>query len=140
MPFQEKSAWIMSFALLVGGLFYFGVVAAMSSELGHLAPPNLPVVAVYSVILAIIASVGHIAIAILTPKEATARLDERERTVAGRAGDRSGVVFGAGVVLSMGLYLVTYDGNLFFYCVFASLMISQLASYIIQIVLHRTSV
>lgn len=68
MPFQEKSAWIMSLALLLGGIFYFRVVVAMSSEIGEL------------------------------------------------------------------------DGNLFFYSVFASLMISQLVEYGMQIFLYRTTV
>ncbi len=46
MPFQEKSAWVMSLALLMGSVFYFVVVAAMSSAVSQLAPPILPIVAV----------------------------------------------------------------------------------------------
>lgn len=30
MPFQEKSAWVMSLSLVLGAVFYFGVVTAMS--------------------------------------------------------------------------------------------------------------
>jgi len=140
VAFQEKSAWIMSLALLVGGVFYFGVVAAMSSAIGKLAPPILPIVAVYTGILVLIAIVGHIVAAVCAPRDASAPLDERDRTVTSRAGHRSGYVFGIGAILSLGFYLFTYDGNLLFYGVFASLMISQLVEYGMQIHLYRTTV
>jgi hypothetical protein len=140
MAFQEKSAWVMAIALLVGGIVYFWVVAAMSAGIGRLAPPILPLVAVYSALLAVVAAVGHIVIAVLAPKEATSRLDERERALVTRASHRAGLVFGTGVVLSLGLYLVVYDAHLFFYCVFASLMLGQLADYALQILSFRTSV
>jgi len=139
MAFHEKSAWIMSFALLLGGVFYFGVVARISSEIGQLAPPRLPLVAVYTAILVAVAIAGHIVIAVMTPRDASASLDERERQLAVRAGHISGLVFGAGVIMSLGLYLLSYNGNLFFYSVFGSLMISQLVEYGLQIVLYRTN-
>ena len=78
MPFQEKSAWVMSAALLIGGALYFGVVGAMSAAAGVLVRPLLPMIAVYTVLLVVLAIVGHIAIAVLSPKEANAPLDERE--------------------------------------------------------------
>lgn len=139
MAFQEKSAWIMALALLVTGIFYFGVVASMSSAMGGLAPPNVPVLAVYTVLLAVLAIIGHIVIAIFAPKEANAPADERERRIFERAGHWSGYIFGCGVILSLGLYLVFYEGNLLFYGVFGSLMLSQLVEYLIQIVLYRSA-
>ena len=42
MPFREKSAWIMSIALLVGGFLYFRVVLSPWAESGQLAPPTIP--------------------------------------------------------------------------------------------------
>ena len=136
MAFHERSAWIMSFALVLGGIFYFGVVARISSEIGQLVPPMLPLVAVYTSILVAVAIAGHIVIALMA---ASASLDERERQLAVRAGHHSGLVFGAGVIMSLGLYLFSYNGNLLF-CVFGSLMISQLVEYGLQIVLYRTTV
>jgi hypothetical protein len=139
MAFQEKSAWIMALTLLVTGIFYFGVVAVMSSAAGGLAPPNIPVVAVYTLFLVILAILGHIMIALLAPKDANAPTDERERRIFERASHGSGYVFGAGVIVSLGLYLVRYDGNLLFYGVFASLMLGQLSEYLAQIVLYRST-
>jgi hypothetical protein len=140
MAFQEKSAWVMVVALLLGGVFYFGVVASMSAGIGELAPPILPLVAVYTAILVAIAIAGHIVAAISAPREANGPLDERDRAITVRAGQRAGVVFGLGVISSLGLYLVTGDGRLLFYSVFASLMLGQLAEYVLQLVHYRTGV
>jgi hypothetical protein len=140
MPFREKSAWLMSFALFAGGSFYFRAVAEASAALGDLAPPNLPTLVKYAVILIVIAVVGHIIIAVLAPDEANETTDERERRAADRAGHASGYVLGIGVLLALGLYLFTHDGNAMFYLLFASLMLSQLVEYGIQILLLRTKI
>ena len=108
--------------------------------MGELVSPLLPTIAVYTIILVILAIVGHIVISALSPKEANAPLDERERRIFDRAGNVSGYVFGAGVVVSLGLYLLSYSGDVLFYLVFASLMIGQLAEYLMRIVLYRTAV
>ena len=100
----------------------------------------LPLVAIYTAILIAGAIAGHIVIALMARKEASALLDERERQLVVRAGHHSSLVFGAGAILSLGLYLFSYNGHLLFYCVFGSLMISQLAEYGLQIVLHRTTI
>jgi hypothetical protein len=139
MAFQEKSAWIMSVALVLGGFYYFGVVAEMSSGITDLAPPVVPVLVTYTVLLIVVAIVGHIAIAVFSPKEGDAPLDERERQIFNRAGNISGYVLGAGVISTLGHYLIFYDGHALFYGIFASLMLSQLADYVIRIVLYRTA-
>lgn len=140
MPFREKSAWIMFVALLLGGAFYVAVVLAMSSQQDGLAPPLVPVVAIYTIILVAVAAAGHIVAAIAAPKEANAPLDERDSKISHRAGHLSGYVASAGAILALGLYLFAYDGNLLFYAVFASVMVSQLAEYAIQIFLYRSAV
>ena len=138
MAFQEKSAWIMTLALLIGGLFYFGLVVLISNGMEQLAPPLLPLIVIYTIILVALAIVGHVLIAIMTPKEANAPLDERERQIQYRAGHWSGYVIGFGVIVSLGSYLFTRNGDLLFYAVFASLMLSALTEYVSQIVLYRT--
>ena len=137
MSFREKSAWIMSVALLLGGWFYLSVVSQMSAALGHLAPPNVPIVVKYSLLLVALAVIGHIVAAAVSPRDATAPVDERERLILDRAGNLSGNLLGVAVLVSLGHYLYWQDGNLLFYCVFASLLISQLAEYALQIMLYR---
>lgn len=97
-------------------------------------------VAVFTVVLIIVAILGHIAIAALSPKDANKPLDERERKIFHWAGHVSGNVFGLGVVSSLGLYLLFHSGDLLFYGVFSSLIIGQLAEYGTRIFLYRTSV
>lgn len=138
MPFQEKSAWIMSFALLVSGLIYASTVLFISNEIGHSAPPLIPIVVVFTVLLASMATAGHIVIAVLSPKDANAPVDEREQKIFDKAGKLSGYVFGFGVIFSLGLYLFVNDGNLLFYSVFGSLILGQLAEYFLQIALYRS--
>ena len=86
------------------------------------------------------AVVGHIAIAVLAPTEANASPDERERQIFNRAGHYSSYFLAVGVVLALGYYLVSRNGDLLFYGVFASLMLGQVMEYLIQIFLYRTSV
>lgn len=140
MPFHEKSAWIMSLTLIFGGVGYFVTVVLLSSDIERLVPPTLPVVAIYTVFLALIAIVGHALVAIVTPKDAEAPRDERERRIVDRAGHLSGYVFSSGVLISLAFYLLSYDGNLLFYAVFGSLMIGQMTEYFVQIFLYRTAI
>ena len=139
MPFREKSAWIMSVALLALGLAYFYAVAAIWSASGQLAAPMLPLVIAYTVALILLAVIGHIVIAVLAPKEANAAADERERRIFERAGHFSSYVLGAAIVMSLGFYLLSRDGDLLFYTVFASLMLGQFMEYALQIVFYRTT-
>ncbi len=140
MSFNEKSAWVMSLALIVGGLGYFGMVAAASARTGALAPPTLPAVIVYSAVLVVVAIIGHALVAMLSPAEADDRPDERERRIIERSGHLSSYVLGAGVIVALALYLFSSDGNQLFYAVFASLMLAQVAEYVLQIYFYKTSV
>ncbi len=137
MAFREKSAWLMAFSLVIGGLFYYNAVPGLSYELGQLAPPLIGLVVVYTVVLVLIAVAGHILLALLTPTDASRSLDEREKTIMRRSSDISGYVLGFGVITSLGAYLVGYPGDVLFYSVFASLMIAQLVEYLCQIALYR---
>ena len=140
MSFHEKSAWVMALALLFGGVFYFAVVASTSSGLGQLAAPGLPLIVVLTIALTILSIVGQVIIAVVAPRDANTKPDEREWKIFHRAGYLAWYASVVGTILSLGLYLLTQDGNLLFYCVFASLVISQLLEYGVQIALYRTGV
>jgi uncharacterized membrane protein (DUF485 family) len=130
----------MSLALLLGGAFYFGTVITISVDQGQLAQPLLPAVIVYTVVLVVLSIIGHITIAIFAPKEANAPLDERDRRIFDRAGRVSGTVVVVGVVLSLTIYLLSYGGDVFFYSIFAGLMIGQLMEYAVRIFLYRAAI
>ena len=112
MTFNEKSAWIMLTALLVSGLSYAGAVANLSADLGQLAPPSVPLLIKFTVLLIVISIVGHALIATLRPGESDDRLDEREQGVHDRAGNWSGIVLGVGVISALIGYLMLGQGDL----------------------------
>ena len=137
MAFQEKTAWIMSIALLLGGVFYGAIVVSGSQALGAAMPPLIPIVAIYVGMLVVIAIVGHVIAALTSLKTANDPMDERERTITARATSFADSVMGIGVLLSLGLYLLNYDGNQLFHLVFGTLMVSQFLQYAVQIILFR---
>ncbi|MEM1080027.1 MAG: hypothetical protein AAGH65_00445 [Pseudomonadota bacterium] len=137
MAFQEKGAWVMLIGLIIGGANYFTWVGLLSREIGQLAPPILPMLVVFIVFLVVLAVIGFTIIALASPNEANAPADERDRRITERAGHWSGFVIGFGVIVSLGLYLFTYSGNLLFYGVFASLLLSSIVEYGSKVVQYR---
>lgn len=140
MPFREKSAWIMSAALISGGIFYFRAVLSAWSGSGQLVSPGLPLILTYTGILVVIAIVGHIVAVAFAPNDADAPVDEREKKIFIRAGHYSSYVIAAGIVVSLGLYVFSNSGDLLFYTVFASLLMGQIVEYLFQILYYRTAV
>ncbi|RIJ21355.1 hypothetical protein D1224_13645 [Henriciella barbarensis] len=140
MSFHEKSAWVMGLIMIAGMVFYFRTVAAMSEGLEQLAPPVLPLVIVYIVVIVILSVLGHILIAISKPSEADDMMDERDKLVAARAGNIAGLVLGVGLISALGGYLFNYDGNQLFHAAFGALMVSQIAEYAARIVYYRAGV
>jgi divalent metal cation (Fe/Co/Zn/Cd) transporter len=140
MPFREKSAWIMSIALLLGAFFYYRSVFSAWSDSGQLASPAIPQIVAYTGILIAIAIIGHVVTAALAPKDSNVSVDERERQIFNRAGHYSSYVFVAGIVISLGIYVVSGSGDLLFYTVFASLIAAQIVEYAFQILFYRTSI
>jgi hypothetical protein len=138
MSFREKSAWVMAALMILAGLYYLNLVVGASGQLGAPAPPVGLFIAY--VVLVVIASVAaQVGLAVSAPKEANAPADERERPALQRAGNWSGLVLGAGAVISLLLYLQHGDGNLLFHTVLGSLIVSQIAEYVFQIALLRRS-
>ena len=78
--------------------------------------------------------------ALWSPRSANAPADERERTIAARAGHLSGMVLGAGIIASLGAYLVGFGGHVLFHSVVASLVAGHMSEYLIQIYLFRNAV
>lgn len=140
MSFHEKSAWVMSAALLVTGILYGYAVFSHNQLENALPTPLPPLLITYTVILVLIAILGHIFIAIQSPKEADADADEREQKIIERAGYLSSYVMGTGLVMSLLAYLFHYNGDALFYMAFASLVISQISEYVLQIFFFRTRI
>ncbi|MCX7552268.1 hypothetical protein OS175_00130 [Marinicella sp. S1101] len=140
MSFQEKSAWVMVVGLVVSTVLYAFLVYVMSSAAGQLVPLHIPVLVAFTVVLTLIAVVGHIVIAIFSPKEANARADEREQRIIDKSGYLSSNVLGFGVITSLMVYLFFYNGELLFYGVFGSLIVAQILEYMLQIYYQRRAI
>ena len=140
MSFHEKTAWVMSVLLSLAGAFYaFEVIGRWGAE-GVPPPPSAKLAIVYVVIVVVGAIVSLSAAAAVNADEADAPMDERERIIADRAGNWSGIILGVGILIGAVHYFVAQHGDLFFHTVIAALMVSQIAEYVLQIVLHRAGV
>ncbi|CAM3196810.1 Integral membrane protein [Sphingomonas antarctica] len=136
MSFREKSAWIMGALMVVAGVYYLNIALAASHVAGRTVPP-VAVFVPYTLMVVIVSVIVQTAMAILAPKAATAPADERERPLLDRAGHWSGIVLAAGAVSSLLYYLFREDGVLLFHMIMASLIVSQIAEYALQIILIR---
>lgn len=140
MSFHEKSAWVMGAVLLIAAAWYFRTVASASAALGEVAPPVLPVVVGYIILIIVLSIIAHILVAVTKPSEADDTLDERDRIIARRAGAFSGVLLGLGVLAGLGGYLYNYDGNQLFHTAFGAMMVAQFGEYAAKVWSYRQGV
>lgn len=134
MSFREKSAWVMAAVMTAAGLYYLSMVveafqATGEAPIGGLTP--------YVTLVVVGSILAQTALAVLMPREADAPADERERPLLDRAGNWSGYVLAGCALGGLGNYLVHGDGNLLFHFILGSLIASQIAEYVFQIVLFR---
>ncbi len=136
-PFREKTAWAMAAILIGGAAFYLNLVISASRALGQTAPPLIGFVIAYVVVIVIASVVLMSALAAISPSEANAPADEREKVIGDKAGNWAGYVMVVPALGALWHYAVNMDGNMLFHLVFLSLMLGQVAEYIFQIVLYR---
>ena len=133
MTFRERSAWVMGAMFILIGGFYFKLV------IGDDVPPSFAAIpfVLFTVVLSIAA---QIALAIMSPREASSSADERERLVKNKAGHYSSYVLATGAVVGLGYFMVSQDGMKLFHIVLTSLILGQIAEYGVQICLLRSRV
>jgi hypothetical protein len=141
MSFREKSAWITLITILfVALLFTFELPRPWT-----LAPePSgfmLHVLLLSITTFVAIEIVAHVVVAIRSPRDAKAPLDERERLIALKATSLAAHVY---AVLSLGSVMVTIHlgANEFgiAYCVLISFVIAEAVNYGARIVYYRRGV
>lgn len=137
VPFREKTAWAMSVILSLGAFYYFEDVVSVSRALGHTAPPIIAFVVAYVVFITVTSAIVMSIIGGTAGKEADAPADEREKVIGDKAGNWSGYVLAAPAIGALFHYAMYADGNMLFHLVFLSLMLSQIAEYVFQIILYR---
>ena len=140
MGFQEKMAWAMMLILIVTGVAYYNHVFQASAALGAVAPPMLPIMIGYVVFLVVLSIIAAILIAATRPSEANASLDEREQLIQFKGEAWSGRAMGFLILCALVDFGLNGDGNRLFHLVFATLIISQIAEYGLQIFFYRRGV
>jgi hypothetical protein len=100
MTFNEKSRWIALLANLGGWGWYFAIVARALAAGAPDEPALLALTVPVVIWLTIVTIAAHIVVAVLNPKEARTRMDERERLIAGEAARK------AYALLSVGIFTV----------------------------------
>ena len=136
MPFREKLAWISLIAYgLVYGAYFTLLASAWDDRWGQGLSIGLMVAAVAGLIM--IAATLAIVAALLSPKEANAPADEREKLIALKSESLASYTLSTGVVLLIGALLIGWNGFLVANLLLASMVISELVKAIAQIVAFR---
>lgn len=133
MAFRERSAWVMGCTLILIGGYYLKLV------IGDGVPPSFA--AIPFVLFAVVLSIAaQVVLVIVSPREASSPVDERERLVIDKAAHFSSYVLATGVVVGLGMFMVSQDGMKLFHIVLTSLILGQVAEYCAQIFLFRSRV
>jgi hypothetical protein len=103
MSFRDKSALVSLIALLAASVGYVVMLAAAAREDGLAGVDYRPYMVGFVVVLAIVSIVGQAAIAVASPREAQAKPDERERSIAGRSGSLKAAVLAVAAFVAISL-------------------------------------
>jgi hypothetical protein len=107
---------------------------------------NLLSPVVLAFVLGIVAGFGEAIIALLSPKDANAPADERDRLIAAHAGEVFGQVLAVGLAILLGSYVLgphggtAIGGYALFHGGLVLLMAAQITEYAAQIVRYRRGV
>lgn len=140
MGFREKMAWAMLVIMSGTGSLYFYWVYQQSMALGDWAPPNLTFLIGYVILVIVLAIIAGIVIGISRPSEASPPMDERERMISFSGEVWAGRLMTVLILCALGDFALSGSGNRLFHLAFASLVISQVAEHIMQILFYRRGV
>jgi hypothetical protein len=136
MSFREKSAWVslITYGLVFGG-YFLTLSRAWDESYAQGLSIGLMVGAVVALI--IVAIVLNTAIALFTPKEATAPADERETMIDLKAERIASYTLSIGVLCLIGALLMGWNAYLVANLLLASMVISELVKAVAQIAYFR---
>lgn len=135
MSFREKSAWAMAAVTAGAGAFYLWMLVSHWQATGAVAPVYVVVPFVLAMI--VLSIVAQVILGVLSPKQAEAPSDERERLIGDRSGNLAGWVVSIGAVGGLIRYMTHDSGVELFHIVFQALVLGQVSEYVYQIYLHR---
>ncbi|NVE93858.1 hypothetical protein [Altererythrobacter lutimaris] len=133
MSFRERAAWVMGFTLILTGGYYLKLVIGDGVSPSSAAFPFVIGVTILSI-------AAQVVLAALSPREASSPVDERERLVIQKAANFSSYVLATGVVVALGIFMVSEVGMQLFNLALISLILAKIAEYGAQIFLLRSRV
>jgi hypothetical protein len=139
MSFREKSAWV-TVVLLMGFGFYF--VEVGSHWLNPMRPHEnyFELFILLVIAIVILQTASHIVIAIRSPRDAKAPLDEREHLIALRATRPAFFVLLVGAFLSIGTMHLGASTWMLAHCVLFAIWVAELTRFGTQIYYYRRGV
>ncbi len=140
MSFRDKSALVTIVALLIASVVY--VVSLLTAAAGSPVVDVVyqPYLIGFVIVLVIVSVVGQIAVAVRSPKEATAPRDERERLITWRAGSISAYVLEVGAFLAIALAMAKIDWFWIANTVLALWVLAEIVDGGVQLTLSRRGV
>jgi hypothetical protein len=137
MTFPEKSALAMTGILVLVFGWYFTLVLGpvAQSPAREIAWKGLMVPVVLFMI--VLATVSHIALAIVFPRQANARPDERDRLIGLHSERIAGYVLAVGVWAGIGLALVGAAPFWLAQTLIAALVLAQITDGVVKVALYR---
>ena len=141
MSFREKSAWITLITLIALSILFFLHFPRPWSVAPAADPSMFHVMMLLIATFIVVEIIGHIAIAIWSPRDARAPKDERERLIALKSAAIAGYVY---AFTSLGSVFITVhltggNGNLIglAYLILASFVLAEIVQYGLRVYYFR---
>jgi hypothetical protein len=136
MSFREKSDWCSFLSLCVFGFFFFQLAHDFLTY-GH--PPRNYFALFFGLagLMVAIQVVSHVGLVILSPKDAEAPVDERERLIHLRAVRVSYYVLLVGVFLVIGTMHLGFSIWQMAHCILFVIWLAELVRYGLRLFFHR---
>lgn len=135
--FEEKSVWIQLLSIVAVLGSYFVVAALMLSNGITNLIAFVPLFIVAVGLLVIVLIVGHIVAAAASSPEGR---DERDRLIEWRAESNSSWILGVGVLAAITGLVVSVDSVWIAHLLLVSMLLSEAARFIFQIVYYRRGI
>ena len=136
MPFQEKSAIVMTAILIVVYGAYFALLGLWLTSTPADEITYQPLLVIVVVPLAILAAASHIVLALLNPKEAN-QYDERDRLVTLRSERLSGYVLALGVFIGIVLAMLEVTWFWIANALMLAWVLAEIVDGVTKVVLYR---
>jgi len=135
--FEERSVWIQLFSMVVVlGAYFVRAADMLSSGITNLMA-YVPLFLAAIILLVVVLVAGHIVAAVAGGSEES---DERDRLIGWRAESRSSWILSVGVLAALVGLILSVEKVLIAHLLLFSMLLTDVAKYVFQIVYYRRGV